>query len=208
MIKWICFIFSKIQKKSRLPSVRHSRVHKTSKIEAGSSFVYSSMDKNSFCGYDCEILQAEIGRYTSIASNVTLGGARHPMERVSMSPAFYAGRDSIKTKFAEFDLPPPTKIIIGHDVWIGKSAIVLPGVTIGNGAVVGAGSVVTKDVPPYAIVAGNPARLIRFRFSEGVIEKLQASQWWQWPDSKVKKLAPYFDKVEAFLEESEKLGRE
>jgi acetyltransferase-like isoleucine patch superfamily enzyme len=76
---------------------------------------------------------------------------------------------------------------IGHDVWIGQRAIVLPGITIGTGAVVGAASVVTEDVPPYAIVAGNPARFIRYRFDDETIRQLISSAWWEWSDVEIRK---------------------
>ena len=71
--------------------------------------------------------------------------------------------------------------VVGHDVWLGYSALVLPGVTIGHGAVVAAGSVVARDVPPYAVVAGNPARVVRSRFSEEDVERLLRAAWWYWP---------------------------
>jgi serine acetyltransferase len=78
-------------------------------------------------------------------------------------------------------------VIIGNDVYIGYNVTILSGVTIGDGAVVGACSVLTEDVPPYAIVAGNPARLIRYRFKEESIQKLLKIRWWDWPEERVKK---------------------
>ena len=78
---------------------------------------------------------------------------------------------------------------IGNDVWVGFRATILPGVSIGHGAVVGAGAVVTRDVPPYAIVAGNPARIIRFRFADEIVSKLLAIRWWEWDDNKIKQEA-------------------
>lgn len=190
-LRMLKFLIAKTLKKARLASVRHSKVHKTSKIESGSSFVSSFMDRYSFCGYDCDIYHAHIGSFTSIASNVVIGGAHHPMEWVAMSPVFYAGRDSVKKKFSENILEPIKNTIIGNDVWIGRSAIIVSGVNVGNGAVIGAGSVVTKDVPSYAIVAGNPAKLIRYRFESKLIQELENVRWWHFPDTVLHECSKY-----------------
>ena len=90
-----------------------------------------------------------------------IGGGMHPMDWVSTSPAFYIGRDSVKAKFATHTREPVKKIIIGHDVWIGQYALIKQGITVGTGAVIGMGSVVTKDIPDYCVVVGNPARIIK-----------------------------------------------
>lgn len=194
------YFMAKIIKKARLAATKNSFVHPSSKLESGTFFFESSMDRHSFCGYDCEVHHARIGAFTSIANGVVIGGARHPMEWVSMSPVFYAGRDSIKTKFAEHILPGPKGVVIGSDVWVGRSATILDGVVIGHGAVVGAGAVVAKDVPPYSIVAGNPARLIRMRFDDSVIQALLASEWWSFSDERLKGLGGTFNDVEAFVD--------
>ena len=199
MLQLIKFFVSRILRKSRLTAIRNSCVHPSAKIESGTSFISSSIERHSFCGYDCDVYLASIGSFTSIANGVVLGGARHPMEWVSTSPVFYAGRDSVKAKFAEHKLTPPAGVRIGHDVWIGRSAIVLAGVTVGDGSVIGAGSVVTKDVPPYAIVAGNPARLIRYRFDENVIQKLKEINWWNFSEARLKTFGGVFNDVEGFL---------
>lgn len=192
-------IIAKALKKARLSSIRQTKIHPTSKVEAGSSLYSSSMDRYSFCGYDCELYHVEVGSFTSIASRVVIGGARHPMEWVGMSPVFYKGRDSIRKKFSEYPLSTPAVTRIGSDVWIGDSAIVLSGVSIGNGAVVGAGSVVTKDVPPYGIAAGNPARLIRYRFDEATISELQEIRWWELEDDLLAALAQHVRDPSTFI---------
>ena len=193
------FILSKLINKGRLPAIRGSHVHKSAKIESGSSFIHSTMARHSFCGYDCNISRAEIGAFTSIAGGVIIGGARHPIEWVSMSPVFYAGRDSVKEKFSLHRLELADKVIIGNDVWIGNAAIILPGVVIGDGAIVGAGAVVTKDVPDYSIVAGNPARHLRYRFEDEVIVQLKRISWWNFPDEKIRQFGGIFNNVEEFL---------
>lgn len=97
-----------------------------------------------------------------------------------------------------------TKLIVGNDVWIGANAIILPNVTeIGDGAIVGAGSIVTKNVPEYAIVGGNPAKLIRYRYFEEMRSKMRASQWWTLTELQLSKMMPLFSKPEEFVEEVE-----
>lgn len=199
-------VLAKLLKKARLSAVKNSVIHPTSEIESGTTFYGSQMDRHTFCGYDCDVYCADIGSFTSIANGVVIGGGRHPMEWVGMSPVFYEGRDSVKAKFSSHRREPVKRVVIGHDVWIGRAAIVLPGVAIGNGAVVGAGAVVTKSVPPYGIVAGNPARLIRYRFDDSVVARLIASQWWTLGDEDLHKLGLYANDVEKFLEIIERKG--
>lgn len=94
----------------------------------------------------------------------------------------------------------PGGVTIGNDVWVGHAAIILPGVSIGHGAVVGAGAVVTRDVPPYTIVGGIPAKTIRLRYSQDVIDKLLAIRWWDWDDEKIKReAASLTGPIEAFI---------
>ena len=105
-----------------------------------------------------------------------------------------------KHKLAEFEIPDTKLTIIGADVWVGARATIVAGVRIGIGAVIGTGSVVTHDVPPYSIVAGVPAKVVRYRFSEDVIEKLLDSKWWELPDTVIKKAATEFKDPIKFLE--------
>lgn len=198
------YIWSKLLKKLRGSSIVNSQIHKTSKVESGSHIVNTTFDKHSFCGYDCEIINCEIGSFCSIANNVKIGGGRHPVEWVSMSPVFYEGRDSVKAKFSEHKRDPVQKTIIGHDVWIGQSAIIKQGINIGTGAVIGMGSIVTKDVEPYSIVAGCPAKQIRKRFDNEVIEELLKTRWWNFSDKELSKYAQYFTDPKIFITEIQK----
>jgi virginiamycin A acetyltransferase len=129
------------------------------------------------CFSPCDIPAGTVvGRYCSFAKGVVIFNANHPLERKSLHPFFYNPRLNIVPK----ETIQRSRLRIGHDVWIGRNAMIMPRLTeIGNGAVIGAGSVVTKDVPAYAIVAGNPARILRYRFSEEVRKQIEESRWWE-----------------------------
>ena len=117
-----------------------------------------------------------IGRYVSIAPGARVFPQNHPIDRLSMHPFFYDARLGLMQQ----DALEPGRLWIGHDSWIGRNAIVTAGChRIGIGAVVGAGAVVTRDVPDYAVVAGNPAKLLRMRFSPERVTQLLASRWWE-----------------------------
>jgi virginiamycin A acetyltransferase len=129
-----------------------------------------------------------IGRYVAVASGVrfVMNGANHAMTGFSTFPFGIFG-DGWEKDFDFETIRAGLKgdTVVGDDVWIGMEALVMPGVTIGPGAIVAARSVVARDVPPYAIVAGNPARVVRLRFPEAVIDELLAIAWWNWPVEKV-----------------------
>ncbi len=129
--------------------------------------------------------QLIIGRFCAIATAVQfiMNGANHPMDGFSTYPFAAMGRGwNFGTGW------PGTgrgDTVVGNDVWIGREATIMPGTTIGDGAIVGAQSVVTRSVPPYAIVAGNPARIVRLRFDQQVIDKLRQIAWWNWDAAKI-----------------------
>ena len=155
---------------------------------------------NTIPQHHCTLINCRIGRFCSIADYVTAGLASHPMEWVSTSPAFYYGRDSIPKNLAALDYSPDSpQTVIGNDVWIGQNVLLKPGITIGNGAAIGMGSVVTKDIPPYAVVAGNPAHIIKMRFEPEFIERLEKSRWWDLDPETIKKYAHLINKPEEFL---------
>lgn len=144
-----------------------------------------------------------IGKFCSIADNVEIliGGA-HYTEWGSTYP-FYTLHKDIFSALPETHSPESKNTIIGNDVWIGNGVTILSGKTIGNGAVVGAGAVVSKNIPPYAIAVGNPIKIIRYRFDENTISKLQASEWWNLPIEVINQLLPYIKDVTIFLQKIE-----
>jgi len=197
----IAYYWSKLLRKARLSAIKSSRIDRSSKVESGCQVVDSTMGRHSFCGYNCELFSCDIGAFCSIANGVTIGGGRHPMEWVGMSPVFYEGKDSVKEKFAVHKRRVHRRTVIGNDVWIGRSALIGQGVIVGNGAVIGMGSVVTKDVADYAIVAGVPARKIRNRFDEQTIQDLLEIEWWHFSEEQLHKFAKYFTDPRRFIEE-------
>lgn len=181
------------------PALTNCKINNKSRVCSGTQINNSTMNKYSYCGHDCFILNCEIGSFVSIADNCRLGGATHPIERVSSSPVFHKGKNILGKNFIEFDDIISKKTVIKSDVWIGAGAIVLSGVTIGVGAVVGAGSVVTHDIPAYEVWAGNPAKKIRKRFEDEVIKGLLKTGWWEWDDKKIKAYSYLFDNPKEFI---------
>ena len=155
--------------------------------------------------YICEntiIERTTIGGFCSIARDVLIGLASHPTDYVSTYPGFYSA-DVASSHFfgstSKFDDKIPVEI--GHDVWIGARAVIIGGVKIGTGAIIATGAVVTKDVPPYAIVGGVPARILRYRFEPKLCEALLASKWWELNDETLSSFAPLFPYPEKFIQE-------
>lgn len=148
-------------------------------------------------------LVEKIGAFCSINSTAIIGTlGNHPIHLVSTHPFFYNTKFGFVEEKDDYVTMKSKngKIKIGNDVWVGSNAIILPGVTIGNGAIIGAGSVVTRDVPSYAIVVGNPARILKYRFSEETIKKIEKIAWWEWDDDKIKENIQLFKYPELFIE--------
>lgn len=192
-------LFSKLCKKGRFSYIVNSKIDKNAKVYSGSSVVNSSIGKYSYCGYDCTILNAQIGKFCSIAGSVVIGAPNHPIKYVSSSPAFTKGRCAVE-KFSNLEFNAFGQTFIGNDVWIGERALIKQGIKIGDGAVIGMGSIVTHDVEPYTIVAGNPAKEIRKRFDELTIKKLQAISWWDFNEKKLKEISPLMNDVNSFID--------
>lgn len=196
----ISYLWNKLIKKLPGSAIRNSTIPQTSRVEARSTVIDTVMGCYSYAGYGCSLLNCKIGNFCSIADNVLIGLGNHPIDWVSTSPAFYYGKDSIPKELAKNVFKAnDTVTMIGNDVWIGARSAVKQGVEIGDGAIVGMGSVVTKNVPPYAIVAGVPAKVIGYRFDEEIRIKLHESKWWDMPKEKLKKYAEYMNDPESFI---------
>jgi virginiamycin A acetyltransferase len=155
---------------------------------------YSLVDKNT----------QSIGRFCSIAYGVKVGLGHHPVDWVSTHHFAYDKKYGFINESRDFEDNSLQRCIIGNDVWIGANSIVLAGVKVGDGAIVGANSLVTKDVEPYSIVFGTPAKFHRYRFDEKMREELLKIQWWNWEDSKIIKNVDLFSDPEKLIASAKK----
>ena len=190
--------------------VRECRLGAYTEIGARTQLLEVELGDYSYVVNDSDVAYARIGKFCSIAAMTRINPGNHPMHRASQShftyraSAYFPG-EADEAEF--FAWRRSHEVRIGHDVWIGHGAIVLPGRAIGTGAVIAAGAIVTKDVPPYAIVAGNPARIVRPRFAEPIAERLMRLQWWDWDHERLHRALPDFRhlSIEAFLNKYERL---
>lgn len=148
----------------------------------------------------CSVVFSKIGNFCSLASDVQVGAGRHPLNYASTSQIFY-NPNTLNDKWVKpIKYPQNLPINIGSDVWLGTNCFIMGGVTIGHGAVVAAKAVVTKDIPPYAIVGGIPAKLIKYRFSPEVIERLLEIEWWNLDDNQITEKIGFFRESEITLQ--------
>ena len=188
--------------------VREATLGRYTAIGARTIFAESTMGDYSYVVNDANVIYTKIGKFCSIAAMTRINPGNHPMHRASQSHFTYRAAayfDDAEDDEAFFDWRRAHVVTIGHDVWIGHGAIVLAGRNIGTGAVVAGGAVVTKDVAPYTIVAGNPARPVRRRFAEDIAERLQNLAWWDWEHARLRAALDDFRNlsVEDFLERYE-----
>lgn len=157
----------------------------------------TSWGKHSGCGFKSEIESVQVGNYVNIASNVKIGLRNHIYENFTISDFFYKKGEELCPKNTSFPFGK-YMVKIGNDVWIGNGAIISQGVEIGDGAIVAAGAVVAKSVPPYAIVGGNPAKIIKYRFPKEVIDELMRLQWWNWDEKNIFDERENLEKIVSF----------
>lgn len=167
--------------------VENSTLSDNVRIDRNNYIFNAHIGRHSYTGSNTKIIAATIGKFVSISWNVSIGGGNHDYTRLTNHAFLYDNFSHIRPEGEEAAYNRFSKpCIIGNDVWIATGAIINRGVTIGDGAVVASGAVVTKDVPPYAIVAGCPAKVIKYRFDKEKIDKLLEMKWWEWDDEKIR----------------------
>lgn len=184
--------------------VMESELGAWTEVGARTKVVESVMEKFSYVVHDSDIAYAKLGKFCSVASHVRINPGNHPLERAALHHFTYRCSKYAMGDDDEsfFDWRRAQEVTLGDDVWVGHGAVILPGVTIDTGAAVAAGAVVSRDVPPFTIVAGVPAKPIRSRFSESVQEGLLNIRWWDWPHEKLMEALPDFRNfdAESFIE--------
>ncbi|MDP8998410.1 MAG: chloramphenicol acetyltransferase [Pseudomonadota bacterium] len=169
-------------------------------IGEGTRVLESSFDDYSYTDRYSDIAYAKIGKFANIAAFTRINPSEHPHTRASMHHFMYRSHYYWSDEADEAELfawRRSRPVVLGHDTWIGQGAIVMKGVTIGNGAVVASQAVVTKDVPPYAIVGGVAASFIKWRHPQKLAEKLEALAWWDWSHDQIRLALPDFRSLRA-----------
>ena len=177
-------------------------------IGRGSRIAHSTLGDYSYCDRYADIANAEIGKFSNIASYVRIGATDHPMDKASLHHFHYRSADYFDDATHDedwFALRRSRQALIGHDTWIGHGAQIRPEVSVGHGAVIAGGAIVTKDVPPYMIVAGIPAAPLRLRFDAEVADRMMSLAWWDWSHDRLRAALEDFRKLPAvaFLEKYE-----
>jgi len=186
-------------------AVVNARFGAYTEIGQGSRVMNVEMGDYSYCDRTCDLANAQIGKFANIASFVRIGATDHPIEKASLHHFLYRSAsywDDAEDDADWFVHRASRLTHIGHDTWIGHNAQIKPEVTVGHGAIVASGAVVTKDVAPYTIVGGVTASKIRDRYAPGVADRMMALAWWDWSHDALRAALPDFRALsaEAFLE--------
>ncbi len=158
--------------------IDNSRFEEGVRVAGGASLTGAKVGRFSSVGRGSKVSHCEIGNFCAISWDCTVNAVFHPLDHASVNAFPYAPEMG---GFVSSRKQEHRVVRLGNDVWLGANAIIMPGITIGDGAVVGAGSIVTRDVGPYQIVAGNPARRLRDRFEPEIVDELLEIRWWDWP---------------------------
>ena len=180
-------------------------------IGQGSRILNSHFDDYAYCDRYADIANTSVGKFSNIAAMTRIGPTDHPFTHAAQHHFLYRSAsywDDIEDDEEFFATRQARRTVLGTDCWIGHGAIIKPDVTIGIGAIVASGAVVTKDVPAFAIVGGVSASLIRYRFPPNIIDKLMDIRWWDWSHDKLRQGLPDFRKLSAheFVEKYSKAG--
>jgi phosphonate metabolism protein (transferase hexapeptide repeat family) len=182
--------------------IKDCRFGRYTEVGDHARLTHSVLDDYSYLERGCDVMSTDIGKFSNIAAMVRINPGFHPMERPTLHHFTYrrtrygfAGEDDADF----FAWRERQRVHIGHDTWIGHGAVIMPGVRIGNGAVIGSNSVVTKDVPAYAIVAGAPAKLLRQRFTLSIASAIESTAWWDWDHATLAERVDDFNDLRRFL---------
>ena len=195
----ICSIFDK--KKHFSAVVLNSSLDPMSAVRPNCRVYDSSLGRYSYVARNSLIQHTQIGKFCSISEGCNIGMPMHPTNLISTSPVFLKGSNYLHKNFSSIEFEDCPTTYIGNDVWIGANAMIKSGIQIGNGCIIAAGAVVTKNLPSYAIAGGIPAKIIRYRFTEEKIKEIEQLKWWDWSD---KKLTDDSDKLFSYVSDYEK----
>jgi phosphonate metabolism protein (transferase hexapeptide repeat family) len=193
------------------PSARvvDSKLGRYTEIAEGNQILECEIGDYSYTGRFADIAYSILGKFVNVAAATRINPGEHPHQRASLHHFMYRSSYYWQNEPDEqfvFDWRRSRLVRIGHDTWVGHGAVIMKGVTVHDGAIVASNAVVTKDVPPYAIVGGLPAKLIKWRHPPAIAERLQALAWWDWDHETLRLALPDFrgSSAEAFLEKYER----
>lgn len=179
-----------------------SELDKTCVVYRGVKIKSGKVGAHTYISNNTDVENAEIGKFCSIADHCRIGMSGHSLQHLSTSPVFTQKNNALKESWTVKDVfhnkSSEERVFLGNDVWVGSHVLINGGVHVGDGACIAAGAVVVKDVPPYAIVGGVPAKVIRYRFSPDVIEELLRLKWWNMDEELLKQHISFFqtDKID------------